>query len=546
MGFITTTTTSLYLYTFEAFWPSLIAMISSFIMIKTLISYLLKKSHDKKPKLPPGPKPWPIVGNLPEMLSNKPEYQWIHKLMQDMNTEIACIRLLGNVHVIPVSCPNLALEFLRKHDAVFASRPKNIFSDLVSGGYLTTVLVPFGEQFKKMKKILVNELLSPKRHQWFQDKRDQEANNLMFYVYNESKNNNNNNVNVRVATQHYCCNVIRKMIFNKRYFGDGRNNINIIEGGPGLEEVEYVDAVFCLVFHVFRFCVSDYFPWLRGLDLDGQESKVKEALRIVKKYHDPIIEERIKQWNDGFKSEQEDFLDVLISLKDPNNKPFLTPEEIKAQIIELMIAVVDNPSNAAEWALAEMINQPELLQRATEEVDNVVGRERMVQESDIPKLNYIKACLREAFRLHPIVTFNAPHVSMEDTIIGGEYLIPKGSLVLLDRHLLGRNPKIWNEPHKFDPQRHLINSKGRDKVILTEPDLRFVSFSIGRRGCPGVTLGTTMVVMLFARLIHGFTWSLPHGVSKIDLALSRNGMLLAEPLVAIAKPRLEAGLYQLN
>lgn len=51
------------------------------------------------------------------------------------------------------------------------------------------------------------------------------------------------------------------------------------------------------------------------------------------------------------------------------------------------MAAVDNPANASEWALAEMINQPKLLQKAIEVLDNVVGKKRLVQESDIPKLN---------------------------------------------------------------------------------------------------------------------------------------------------------------
>ena len=80
-----------------------------------------------------------------------------------------------------------------------------------------------------------------------------------------------------------------------------------------------------------------------------------------------------------------------------------------------MIAAVDNPSNAVEWALAEMINRPELLERATEELDKAVGKKRLVQESDLSKLNYVKACAREAFRLHPIVALNLPHVSMTDS-----------------------------------------------------------------------------------------------------------------------------------
>jgi tyrosine N-monooxygenase len=84
---------------------------------------------------------------------------------------------------------------------------------------------------------------------------------------------------------------------------------------------------------------------------------------------------------------------------------------------------MDNPSNAVEWALAEMVNKPEMLKKAVEEIDGVVGRDRLVQESDIPRLSYLKACIREAFRLHPIAPFNMPHVALADTTVAG-YHIP--------------------------------------------------------------------------------------------------------------------------
>ncbi|TKY47911.1 Isoleucine N-monooxygenase 2 [Spatholobus suberectus] len=327
--------------------------------------------------------------------------------------------------------------------------------------------------------------------------------------------------------------IIIKLSFSTTYFGEGKK-----DGGPGCEEVEHLDALFTMLKYVYDFSVSDYVPCLRGLNLDGHEGKVKKAMEIVNKYHDPIIEQRIKEWNDGSKIDEEDFLDILISLKDANNNPILTTQEIKAQIIELMMAAVDNPSNAIEWGLAEMINQPELLQRATEELDKVVGKERLVHESDIPKLNYIKACAREAFRLHPVVPFNVPHVSVKDTTVGN-YLIPKGSHVLLSRQELGRNPKVWSdEPHKFKPERHL-----KSEVVLTESDLKFISFSTGRRGCPGIMLGTTMTVMLFARLLHAFTWTAPPNLSHINLAESNHDIFLAHPLVALAKPRLAPELY---
>jgi phenylalanine N-monooxygenase len=205
-----------------------------------------------------------------------------------------------------------------------------------------------------------------------------------------------------------------------------------------------------------------------------------------------------------------------------------------------MNAMVDNPSNAVEWILIEMLNQPELFQKATEELDNIVGKNRLVQESDIPKLNFLKACAREAFRLHPITTFNVPHVAMNDTIVGN-YLIPKGSHILLGRSGLGTNPKVWSEPYKFKPERHLRNDGSN--ITLTEPHLRFISFSTGRRGCPGVILGTTMTILLLARILHGFTWSAPPNISRINVVESKGIISFAEPLIIVAKPRLTAKLY---
>jgi len=204
------------------------------------------------------------------------------------------------------------------------------------------------------------------------------------------------------------------------------------------------------------------------------------------------------------------------------------------------MAASDNPSNAFEWALAEMLNQPELLQRATEELDRVVGKERLVEESDIPKLNYVRACARESYRLHPIAAYNIPHLALKDAIVG-KYLIPKGSHVMLSRMELGRNSKVWGDDAlKFKPERHL--NKG--DVVLTEPDLNFMSFSTGRRSCPGIMLGTTITMILFARLLHSFTWTAPPNASGlVDLSENHDDILLAQPLLALAKPRLPPQLY---
>ena len=205
---------------------------------------------------------------------------------------------------------------------------------------------------------------------------------------------------------------------------------------------------------------------------------------------------------------------------------------------DLILASVDNPANNVEWVLSEMLNQPEVLKKAVDEIDRVVGKKRWVQESDIPKLNYVKACAREGYRLHPVAPFNLPHVSMQDMTVTG-YFIPKGSHVLLSRYGLGRNPRVWENPLKFNPERHLI----KKEVNLIENELRFISFSTGRRGCMGVQLGTSVNVMLLARLLQGFSWSFPPNMEEIDLFESINDLSKAKPLHACAKPRLGPELY---
>ncbi|KAK8717811.1 hypothetical protein V6N13_045065 [Hibiscus sabdariffa] len=502
-----------------------------------------KLQKAKRPSLPPGPKPWPIVGNLPEFIKYKNETSvshWIHSFMKEMNTEIACIRL-GNVHVISVACPEISREFLKKHDAVFASRPLTMATDVLSKGYMTTAFSPFGDQLKKMKRVMVSELLSKARHGWLYKKRVEEANNLVRYVHNQCKNSDEGGlVNLRVVARHYCCNLMRKLMFNRRYFGQGK-----ADGGPGFEEEEYVDAVFTIFVHLYNFCISDYLPFLRGLDLEGHEKIMEEATRVLEKNHNPIIEDRIRKWRDSKIDEPQDLLDVLVSLTDDNGTPLLSVNEIKAQITEIMIASVDNPSNVVEWAFAEMLNKPETLQKARDELDNVVGKDRLVQESDFPRLNYIKACLRESFRLHPVSSFNVPHKSMTDTTVAG-YFIPSGSHVILSRIRLGRNPKLWDEPCSFKPERHFQDLSKREQVVLEEPELRFVSFSRGRRGCPGVVLGSSMAIMLFARLLQCFEWSIPINQGTIDLSPGKRDSFLAQPLLAVVKPRLPPDIYSIS
>ncbi|CAN0878348.1 Valine N-monooxygenase 1 [Linum grandiflorum] len=524
--------------TFIALLFALLVSVASYINLKKRYSSKKPKHGSAseggggsiKPMLPPSPPSWPVVGNIPELLTKKPWFRWVHGMMKEMNTDICMIRL-GGFNIVPVVDPAIAREMFKKQDAIFADRPHTVGSHAMSGGYMTTIATPYNDQWRKMRKVVTSELISPARLKWLHQKRAEEGDNLVFYVNNLVKAGKS--VDLRVATQHYCGNVIRKMMFNRRFFGEPT-----ADGGPGPKEVEHVKAIFLALKYVYSFCLSDYVPFLRGMNLDGQEKFAKEANKTIRGFQNPIIDERIRQWRSGERKVMEDLTDVLVTLKDSDGKPLLTPDEIKNQSAEIMIATVDNPSNAVEWAMAELINQPDLLAKATAEIDRVVGKDRLVQESDIGSLNYVKACARESFRLHPMAPFNVPHVAMQDTVVAG-YFIPKGSQALLSRYGLGRNPKAWADPLRYDPERHLNDGE----VVLTEHDLRFISFSTGRRGCVAALLGTCMTTMLLARLLQCFSWSPPGNAKSVDLTELPDELIMASPLTATATPRLARHLY---
>jgi tyrosine N-monooxygenase len=304
------------------------------VMLVYLAQIILIRTRRWKSKctalLPPGLVPWPIVGNLPEMLltTQKPAFRWIHLLMRELGSGIACIKL-GGIHVIPITCPKIAQEVLRKQDANFASRPLTFSYRTFSGGYRSAALSPYGDQWKKMRRVFVSDIMCASRHRWLHDKRAGEANNLTRYVYNLTTNKQvspGDVVDIRHIARHYCGNVIRRLLFNRRYFGEPQ-----ADGGPGPMEKRHVEAVFAALDLLYNFCVSDYLPWLLGLDLDGHEKDVKEANETVNRLHDRVIDERWRQWKDDEKQELEDLLDVLITLKDDEGTPLLSIEEVKAQ-----------------------------------------------------------------------------------------------------------------------------------------------------------------------------------------------------------------------
>lgn len=190
--------------------------------------------------------------------------------------------------------------------------------------------------------------------------------------------------------------------------------------------------------------------------------------------------------------------------------------------------------------MTELVKKPEVLAKATEELDRVVGRDRLDTEGDIPDLPYFDAIVKETMRTHPVAPLLTPRQSREDASVGG-YDIPAGTRVLINVMAICRDPKVWDAPMEFRPERFI----GRN-VDVRGQDLELLPFGSGRRMCPGHTLGLKMVQVTLANLLHGFHWRLPDGVRAEELSMEENfrmNVLRKVPLQAIADPRLPLHLY---
>lgn len=178
-------------------------------------------------------------------------------------------------------------------------------------------------------------------------------------------------------------------------------------------------------------------------------------------------------------------------------------------------AGTDSTAVATEWTLAELINNPRVLKNAREEIDSVIGKDRLVDESDVQNLPYIRAMVKEVFRMHPPLPVVKRKCTEECEING--YVIPEGALVLFNVWAVGRDPKYWKRPLEFRPERFLENAGEGEagSVDLRGQHFQLLPFGSGRRMCPGVNLATAGMATLLASIIQCFDLQVPGPDGKI-------------------------------
>ncbi|KAF8672794.1 hypothetical protein HU200_049248 [Digitaria exilis] len=164
--------------------------------------------------------------------------------------------------------------------------------------------------------------------------------------------------------------------------------------------------------------------------------------------------------------------------------------------------------------MAELMRNPLVMSRAQSEVRTAFMEQMKVTEEGLRKLRYFHWVIKETLRLHSPGPLLIGRGSQETCRVMG-YDVPKGSMVLVSAWAMSRDPKYWDEPETFKPER--FENDTRD---FRGHDFEFTPFGAGRRMCPGVSFGLASVELALANLLFHFDWNLPDGVdaNKLDMA----------------------------
>nr|WJJ53770.1 cytochrome P450 monooxygenase 3 [Garcinia xanthochymus] len=451
---------------------------------------LSKLFFGKKHNYPPGPPALPVVGHL--HLLKPPLYFYFEKVAKRFGPIV--LLWMGKVPVLVVTSPAAFEECFTKNDVIFADRPKS-----VSGGYLTfnyTLLVwaPHGPVWRALRRLTFSEIFSPKALQKSSSVREDEVRHLVKRFFRYSADGNRPKIDMKYMFTLLTTNVIMRLAAGKRHvpFKDEETK----------EEKALYQLFKDLFFPIVSMTICDFIPVFRWIGYKGLEKSYiglaerREVLlgKLVRELKERRIAAKkgVRVENDG---EENGCVGDTIMVLQETDPDFYTDDIVKGVLMMMFIAGTETSTATLEWALTLLLQHPDKMEKLKAEIDNVVGHERFLTEADFPKLPYLRNVVKEALRLYPPVPLSLPHFSTEATTVGG-YEIPKGTMVFANVWAMHRDPKTWENPEAFEPERFEVEREG----YVHNP------FGAGRRICPGGPMGTHIVSLGLGMLMQCFDW----------------------------------------
>ncbi|KAJ1270551.1 hypothetical protein BS78_06G060600 [Paspalum vaginatum] len=504
-------------------------LVALLLVIPAILFFATRRSAPSRGGRPP-PGPWalPVIGHLHHLAgSGLP-----HRALRDLSRRHGPLMMLrfGEIPVAVASSPDAARELMKTNDAAFASRPVGPVTRLwYQPGTEGVIFAPYGEGWRRLRKICALELLSARRVQSFSPVRADELGRLLRSVASAAAAASPVNLTERVSA-FVADSTVRAIIgsqFKQRdlYLQMMREGVKVL---PGMS-------------------LPELFPSSRlAMLLSRVPGPLKRQRRRMLRFIDTIIHEHRQTSTPPTKvagEEDEDLLDVLLRLqKEADSQYPLTTENIKMTMLDLFAAGSETSSTTLLWAMSELMRNPRALHKAQDEVRqaHAAAGHPKVEEGLLPNLHYLQLVIKETFRLHPPVPLLLPRECGSPCQVLG-FDIPQGTMVIVNAWAIGRDPAHWDQPDEFLPERFEGSAVGFKGF-----DFELIPFGAGRRMCPGMAFGLAQIELALAALLFHFDWELPGGMAAEALDMAEAFGITAQrrsDLLVVAVPRIPVPTY---
>ncbi|MEV1286588.1 cytochrome P450 [Micromonospora sp. NPDC049679] len=271
----------------------------------------------------------------------------------------------------------------------------------------------------------------------------------------------------------------------------------------------------------------------------------EEDKRLMHEVADHLINERRRH---PLPAGQQDILDTMLTATDPRTGEHLSDENVRYQLVTFLIAGHETTSGMLTFALYELLRHPEILARAREHVEQVLG-DHAPRFEHLARLTYLDQILKETLRLWPTAPAFAVQPHEDETTLGGRYRVRRGQILVVLTPTLHRDPAAWGpDAEAFDPDRFAF-----DRAQQLPPNA-WKPFGNGQRSCIGRGFALQEATLFLAMLLQRFDLSAadPHYELKIKQTLTikpeglfiharrRDTDIVSGPVTHRTTPRSEA------
>ncbi len=437
-------------------------------------------------QLPPGPRGLPVFGSLLELRHDT--HLAIDRLARRYGD--VCLLRFGNVPTVIISHPDLLQEAFGRPE--LADRWVSEIMDILSSGN-DLVLAPYGDRWRQMQRFANRELLSARN---LDNVRERHIEGIVNGLVDEmaAMGEAGELVSPPVMVARSNSMMMFRAVFGRDEDGSGEF---VQLRGALLEHVNWIFA------NANATNLADYIPWMKFLPNNALKEAVRQS-EIGTAIISSLVEGARNRPGLDL-STPTCLVEVMLAQEETGE---IESDMINDLCMDLLLAGTDTSAQTVNWTLLLLVNRPGVQAKVHEELDRVIGPDALPTVDDRTRLPYTFACLAESMRYRTIGPLAVPHQATEDTEVGG-YLVPAGAQVLGNIYSIHHDPRFWDAPDDFIPERFLPQADGAPAAALTGN--AFIPFGTGHRRCPGRRFAETTVWLHLTRMLHRLRFETPEG-----------------------------------